>query len=218
MDDVYFEQHILREVETNPSYYVEQVIDPVAAELRTTVPYTAEKAKAIIAAFNRTGPILDQGKTNIILSDAAPELAQMGIRYVNDIREKYAAGVRLFEPYFPSNQRAALRSSASKAAKDLEDYGNWMEANLGLMKGHASVGKDNLEWFLKHVNFVPWTMDEMLFLGEQEKNRFLMSIEIEETKNKGLDELTMPTDRRMDRLVPADLFANQILVKKERLN
>lgn len=193
MDDVYFEQYILNEVETNPAYYVEQAIDPLAAELRTTVPYSDEKATAIIAAFDRTGAIVDQARRNIVLQDAAPELAQMGIRYVEDIRDKYTAGVTLFEPHFPAAKRAALRSAATRAARDLEAYGKWMQANLGKMKGEAHVGKANLLWFMRRVNFVPWSLDELLSLAEHEKNRFLMSIEIEETKNAGLKELTMPT-------------------------
>lgn len=193
MDDVYFEQHILREVETNPSYYVEQAINPVAAELRTTVPYSEEKAAAIIAAFERTGAVLEQAKKNIVLKDAAPEFAEMGIRHVTDIRDKYAAGIRLFELHFPSAQRASLRSAAAKAARDLEDYGKWMQSRIGDMEGQANVGRQNMEWFINRVNFVPWTIEEMLHLGEQEKNRFLMSIEIEESRNAGLKELTMPT-------------------------
>jgi hypothetical protein len=61
------------------------------------------------------------------------------------------------------------------------------------MKGRPNVGQKNMEWYFSRVNFVPWTVDELLYLGEQEKNRFLMSIEIEESKNSGLKELTMPT-------------------------
>ncbi len=101
MDDVYFEQHILREVETNPGYYVEQAINGVAREIPDVVPFSTETAEAIITAFERTGPIVDQGTKNIIVPDASPELAAMGIRHVSNIREKYAAGVELFEPHFP---------------------------------------------------------------------------------------------------------------------
>ena len=72
MDDVYFEQHILREVETNPGYYVEQAVNGVAREMRDVVPYSDEKADAIIAAFERTAGIVEQGPRNIILADAAP--------------------------------------------------------------------------------------------------------------------------------------------------
>jgi hypothetical protein len=195
MDDVYFEQYILREVETNPAYYIEQAINGVAREIPDVVPYDAETAEAIIAAFERTGPIVEQGPTSISLSDASPELAAMGIRHVKDIRQKYAAGIELFEPHFPASHRRELRRTASKAARQLEDYGKWIERNIDRMQGDANIGQKNMLWFYKRVNFVPWSREELLNLGEQEKNRFLMSIEIEETKNKGLRELTMPTTK-----------------------
>lgn len=193
MDDVYFEQYILREVETNAGYYIEQAIDGVAREIPDVVPYSVETAEAIIAAFARTRAIVEQGPRNIILDDASPELASMGLRNVVDIREKYEAGVELFEPHFPESHRRELRSSVADAARAIEAYGTWIERNLGSMKGAANVGPENMIWYFNRVNFVPWTREELLSLGEHEKNRFLMSIEIEETKNRGLRELTMPT-------------------------
>ena len=193
MDDVYFEQHILREVETNPAYYIEQAINGVAREIPNVVPYSTETAEAIITAFEKTGPIVEQGPKNIIVPDASPDLAAMGTRHVSDIREKYAAGVELFEPHFPASHRRDLRRAASAAARELEDYGEWIGRNMDRMQGDANVGQENMLWFFNRVNFVPWTRDELMSLGEHEKNRFLMSIVIEETKNKGLKELTLPT-------------------------
>ncbi|MGB5345611.1 MAG: hypothetical protein WBN23_05550, partial [Woeseia sp.] len=193
MDDVWFEQHVLREVETNAGWYVEQAINGVAQEIPGVVPYSSETADAIIAAFKRTAAIVGQAQRTLILADAAPELARMGLRNLEEIGEKYAAGVELFSPHFPASKRRALKQAATEAARELEDYGRWIEQNLGRMQGNANVGTENMLWFFRRVNFVPWTREEILNLGEQEKNRFLMSVEIEETKNKGLDELTMPT-------------------------
>ena len=193
MDDVYFEQHILREVETNPSFYVEQAVNGVAREMGDVVPYSDEKADAIIAAFERTAGILEQGPANIIFQDAAPELGQVGIRHVKDIRDRYAAGVALLEPHFPRSRRAKLRAAASGAAEALADYGKWIEENLGKMQGRPNVGRANMEWYFRRVNFAPWNVDELLAMGEFEKNRFLMSIAVEEKRNEGLPELRMPT-------------------------
>ena len=161
--------------------------------MRAIVPYSEEKADAIIAAFERTAGIVQQGPDNIVIAAAAPELAQAGIRHVQDIRDKYAAGVSLMVPHFPRSHRARLRAAATDAARALEGYGDWIEENLGKMQGQANVGKENLEWYLKRVNFAPWSIEEQLAMGEFEKNRFLMSIEIEEKINEGLKPLTMPT-------------------------
>ena len=193
MDDVYFEQ---------ASCAKSRPIRATTSSRRSTASPTSSRARCRTAprpptrssrAFERTGPILAQGPKTIVLADAAPELAKMGLRNVEDIRGKYAAGVKLFEPHFPASHRARLKTAADKAARDLESYGKWISSNLGQMKGKPNVGKQNMEWYFKRVNLNPWSIAETQAMGEFEKNRFLRSIEIEEKKNAGLKELTMPT-------------------------
>jgi len=193
MDDTDWEHRVLRETVKNPFFYIEQAFDGVRAEMGAVVPYSAEKAEAIIKAFERAGPIVEQGPKNIVLAEAAPEFGRIGIREVTDIRQKYVAGVRLMEPHFPASHRGRLGTAAQQAAEALEKYGRWIEANLPQMKGQPHVGRQNLEWLLKRIYFVPWSHDELLYMAELEMNRFRMMIEIEEKKNQGLKPLTMPT-------------------------
>ena len=40
MDDVYFEQHVLREVETNAGYYIEQAVNGVASKIPSEIPFS----------------------------------------------------------------------------------------------------------------------------------------------------------------------------------
>ena len=193
LDDVYFEHRILREFETNAGFYVEHAINGVAREMGDIVPYSEEKAEAIIAAFERTDGILQQGLENIILEDAAPELAHASLRHVEDIRVKYAAGVDLLEPHLPESHRDRLRTAATDAAIALEQNGEWIERNLPNMQGAPNVGIDNMEWYFERVNFSPWNTGELLAMGEYEKNRFLMSIAVEEKLNEGMKDIRMPT-------------------------
>ena len=193
LDDVYFEHHILREIETNAGFYIDQAINGVAREMGEDVPYSDETADAIIAAFERTDGILQQGPENIVFEDAAPELGQASLRHVADIGEKYAAGVDLLEPHFPESKRERLRTASANAALALQRYGEWIEQNLPMMQGEPNVGRTNMEWYFERVNFSPWNVEELLAMGEFEKNRFLMSIAVEETRNEGLNDLRMPT-------------------------
>ncbi len=193
MNDVEFEHRVLRDTTMNPSYYIEQAIGGVQDEMGAVVPYSVETAQAVIAAFERTGPIVEQGPKNIVLTEAAADLCKRGLRHIKDIRQNYAAGVSLLEPHFPPTHRDRLRAAAEEAAVALERYGEWIQANLSRMKGQPHVGRENLEWLLENVYYVPWSIEEMLFMAELEKHRFLMSVEIEEKKNEGLKELTMPT-------------------------
>ena len=193
MDDVWFEHQVLREVQTNPLYYAEQAVNAVAEAIPGVVPYDEETAEDIVAALERTAPILEQARRNLRFDEAAPELADAAIKHLDNIEAKYRAGVELFSPHFPVDRRASLERAAGDAAKALSAYRQWLVKHRGDMRGQAHVGEEALYWFMRRVNFVPWSREELLSLAEHEKNRFLMSIEIEETKNAGLPELTMPT-------------------------
>lgn len=173
MDEVDFTHRVDRQIHRNPAFYVEVVINGMAAEMRSVVPYPVEKAEAIIGAFERTGLIVEQGPMNIILAEASADLARFGLRHLVDIRQKYAAGVKLMEPHFPSTHRARLVQASEKAGEALASYGRWIESHLSEMKGKAHIGRANLDWYYKRVNFVPWSLEELLFLGETEENRLL---------------------------------------------
>lgn len=193
MDDVQFEHAVLREIHVNPSFYIEQAINRMSATMGATVPYGEEVAESIITAFEQMRPILEQGPQNLVLDEAAAELGEAALMHMEDMRSEFEAGVELLRPHFPEAHRERLAAAADDAAGAVEEYAEWVGAHLQEMHGDPHVGRDDLEWFLKRVNYVPWGIDELLYLGEIEKNRFLMSIEVEEHENRGLPELDMPT-------------------------
>ena len=198
MDYVDWQHQVLRDTIINPFFYVEQAFDGVRSVIGTyrsaaVVPYSEEKADALIAAFARTGPIVEQAPKNLVLAEAAPEFGQRVVRELRNIRDKYRASAKLFSPHVPQNRRDRLMAAAEQAAAALETYSEWVETNLSKMKGQPHVGRENLEWYLKRIHYVPWGYDELLLMGELEESRFRMMIEIEEKKNRGLKPLTMPT-------------------------
>ena len=198
MDDVDWQHQVLRETIKNPFFYVEQAFNSVPSVIgayrsAVVVPYSEETADAIIAAFGRTAPIVEQAAKNLVLAEAAPDFGRRVVRELEDIREKYAAGAKLLEPHMPESHRGRLMAAAEEAASALENYRQWVESNLPQMKGQPHVGRENLEWLLKRIYFIPWSYDELLLMAELEEDRFTMMIEIEEKKNRGLKPLTMPT-------------------------
>ncbi len=198
MDYVDWQHQVLRETVKNPFLYVEQAFNGVRAEIGTyrsakVVPFSEEKADALIDAFARTGPIVEQAPENLVLAEAAPEFGQRVVRELKNIREKYQASATLMAQHVPQSRRDRLVATAEQAAVALETYGKWVEANLPQMKGQPHVGRENLEWYLRRIYYLPWSYDELLLMGQLEENRFRMMIEIEEKKNRGLKPLTMPT-------------------------
>ncbi len=76
MDDVDWQHQVLRETIKNPFFYIEQVFNSVRAVIGTyrsaaVVPYSGEKADALIAAFARTGPIVEQAPKNLVLAEVS---------------------------------------------------------------------------------------------------------------------------------------------------
>lgn len=200
MDFVDWQHRVLREPAKNPYFYVEQALNGVRKEIgtyrsATVVPYSEEKADALIAAFERTGPIVEQAPQILVLAEAAPEFGRMVVRELQNIREKYRASAELFAEHVPQDRRDRLMAAAMQAGTALKTYREWVEANLGKMQGQPHVGRENLEWYLKRIHFLPWSYDELLLMGQLEESRFRMMIEIEEKKNRGLKPLTMPTSK-----------------------
>ena len=199
MDEVDWQHQVVRETIKNPYFYLEQALDGVRAEIGTyrrggLLPNTSEeKADALIAAFARMGPIVEQAPKNLVLAESAAHFGRMVIRESQSIREKYKASAKLFAERIPQNRRDRLITTAEQAAEAMVTYAQWVETNLSQMKGQPHVGRENLDWYLKRLYFVPWNHDELLLMGQMEEHRFRMMIEIEEKKNRGLKPLTMPT-------------------------
>ena len=199
MDDVDWQHQVLRESITNPYFYFEQALNGVRAEIGTIrrgglLPNTSEeKSDALIAAFARMGPIVEQAPTNLVLAESAAHFGRMVIRESQSIQEKFKASAELFAERIPQNRRDRLIDTAEQAAEAIVTYAQWVEENLSKMKGQPHVGRENLDWYLKRLFFIPWNHDELLLMGEMEEHRFRMMVEIEEKKNRGLKPLTMPT-------------------------
>ena len=200
MDDVDWQHQVVRETIKNPYFYLEQALDGVRTEIGTyrrggLLPNTSEeKADALIAAFERMGLIVEQAPKNLVLAESAAHFGRMVIRESQSIREKYKASAKLFAERIPQNRRDRLMAAAEQAAEAMVTYAQWVETNLSQMKGQPHVGRENLDWYLKRLYFIPWNHDELLLMGEMEEHRFRMMIEIEEKKNRGLKPLTMPTN------------------------
>jgi hypothetical protein len=199
MDDVDWQHQVLRESITNPYFYFEQALNGVRAEIGTIrrgglLPNTSEeKSDALIAAFARMRPIVEQAPTNLVLAESAAHFGRMVIRESQSIQEKFKASAELFAERIPQNRRDRLIDTAEQAAEAIVTYAQWVEENLSKMKGQPHVGRENLDWYLKRLFFIPWNHDELLLMGEMEEHRFRMMVEIEEKKNRGLKPLTMPT-------------------------
>ena len=85
---------------------------------------------------------------------------------------------------------AAIRA----ARKASEDFAGWVSAEAPRRTGPSGVGKDNYNWYMRHVTLNPHDWDEQVVLLQRELDRALASLRLEETRNRALPPIVEISD------------------------
>lgn len=207
MDQLEWELYVIKQWSRNPGYYVNLAIDNVGRHLTggrvlgerpNLMPYSDEQAKNILKALKDTKKILDQGRKN--LSEIVPELADvvqtqpsagwplpdMEKGHLNNIVEHFAQWAETTKKYFPDAEAKEIVSAAVQAGDQIKKFGVWLEMNRTKMKGNYFIGKDRVNWYLRHVFLIPYDYDQLLLMAEQERARAISYLQFELHKNRHL--------------------------------
>jgi hypothetical protein len=82
-----------------------------------------------------------------------------------------------------------LRDAAAKAREASEAFIDWMKAEAPKKTGPSGVGKDNYDWYMKHVRLTPFGWDEQVSYLRRELERSRASLALEEFRNRNLPPL-----------------------------
>ncbi|MBE3143190.1 MAG: DUF885 family protein [Planctomycetes bacterium] len=210
MDKLEWELYVVRQTTRNPGFYVDQAIDNVSrlltggrvlGERPVLMPYTRDRARAILKALDETETILEQGRRN--LTEMVPELAEATLRFpggawptadwdaghLNQIVENYRRWAEITVKHFPPEEGEQLVPAAVRAAERLLAFGGWLEKNRNRMTGSYIIGKDVLDWYIRHTFLMPYTSDQLIALAEIERARALSWLQFEEQKNRPLPKI-----------------------------
>jgi len=80
----------------------------------------------------------------------------------------------------------ALLAAIRNARIATEDFARWVKAEAPKRTGPSGVGKDNYNWYLKHVLLSPYDFDQQQVLLQRELDRSLASVRLEEVRNRAL--------------------------------
>ncbi|MGK2911625.1 MAG: hypothetical protein ACSLE1_17755 [Sphingobium sp.] len=105
--------------------------------------------------------------------------------------------MRSLEGYRPAKIAGAstklLRAiTAARVATD--EFARWIAAEAPSRKGPSGVGKDNYNWYLKHVQLNPYTWEDQRLLLQRELDRSLASLRLEELRNRNLPPISEISD------------------------
>jgi hypothetical protein len=202
MDDLDFDLNVTREVSRNPDFYIEEAARAVSRNVggryqsgpTVTVPYDAKRADAILAGLKSTAAIVDQAPKN--LSEAVPEMADMAIERLADVRKDYDEFARVVSPHVPEAQRAQIGPAADEAGAAMEKYREWLKANRSKMTAPYTIGRKAFEWYVRRVLMMPYDSEQLLTQAAMERDRGWAFLALEQQKNRALPKIGPARDNR----------------------
>jgi Bacterial protein of unknown function (DUF885) len=187
-----FDHRVLRPWANNPAFYVtvfwEESDQPAregplaqgAVELWSyTFPLSPEDAARIDAGIRAIPGLLAQARGNLLGNGR-----DLWIYGAKAIRQQSADLATLAGKLggAPTN----LETDVERAKKATDELAAWLDAQAGSKTGPSGVGIENYDWYLKHVQLVPYTWAEEVALMERELARSWALLAMEELKNASL--------------------------------
>lgn len=197
-----FELRVMRPTSRNPSFYVNAAIDNIGRHLTggrymrgEEMPYSRDRAQAILKALADTHAILAQGRAN--LTEIVPELVQVAMLHpgggyytkggeLEHIEANLAKWASLTAEHFPQPEAAQLPPTAAKAARELKAFGDWLQQNRDRWTGKGAIGIDALNWYTRNVLLMPYDAAQLDLMARMERARSLTMLQLEQQKNRHL--------------------------------
>ena len=113
------------------------------------------------------------------LTDMKGDLVQLGLAH-------HAIEARLYDRMattLAADARLAKKARAAAAAS--RAFGQWLAEMHPRVPAKAGIGRAAFAWYLRHVLYYPWGIDEMAVLGEREWQRSMAFLKMEEHEHRG---------------------------------
>lgn len=192
-----FDHRVLKPWANNPGFYVtvfnEESDQPAregpfalgAVELWSyPLPLAPESASAIAAGLKSIPALLAQARVN--LTGNQRDLWVWGTKALRDQSQTLAD----FGAGLDAKAPAELKTNVDAARKATDDLVAWLDARAASKTGPSGVGIANYDWYLKHLQLVPYTWAEVVALMERELARSQALLAMEEIRNAALPPLT----------------------------
>ncbi len=201
MNGLDFDQRVRKPWANDPAFYVtfypsrsdqplrEGPVPEGAIELWTyTFPLSPGDANTLDAAIQTIPPFLEQARTN--LTGNGKDLWTYGAGRLRDQSAALAAFAARV-----AGTPGSLAQDVQRAKAATDDFASWVEAQAATKSGTSGVGIENYDWYLKHVQLVPYTWRDEIALMQRELDRAHATLDMLEQRDAKLPVLEPIADR-----------------------
>lgn len=194
-----FQHRVLQPWARDPGHYVDMLLRLAFLDL----PIPPERLPVYQAQLKNVPTLLEHARTN--LTKPSGEFARFALFYLEN-----TGGVNNREPRRPvlprgaigwyrdlveqaSQKQPELVDDAKRALAGVESYRDWIKANMSKWTEPGRIGLEHYAWYLRHVKYIPLTVEQIRWIGQAEWDRTRAFLAIEQNRNKinGVPELTM---------------------------
>ncbi len=222
IDEQDFILNVTRPWASDPVFYVDQMLQLTFVNF----PVSGQDLQDLRTRLQAIPRIVQQAQAH--LTDVAADNADLaifnlttpdGVGHGHPYREVPPAGViGWYEDLLGRTREAQpdLTVDVATALGAVKAFHGWLTSNRGRMTAPNGVGKEALDWFLKHAKMIPYTSDEIVTLSQRELERTWASYALDRHRNRKLPELELARSREEyhRRLADTDARIRQFLVEE----
>ncbi|MFQ5770232.1 MAG: DUF885 family protein [bacterium] len=186
IERVNWELNILRSPHRNPDFYVQQTLGVLYELLLIHSPMTDERAHNIIVRLKSFPATIGHAKQN--LDEPVKAFANIALVNLQDVRNRLNKSSNALKKLMKKSFHSDLDQAVKNAAHALETYISWIEKKKPNMSNEFSVGREGYEYFLRKIALMPYTPQELLFMGQLEWNRSVVFDVCERLRNVDIPE------------------------------
>lgn len=223
LDQHQFLLDVSRPWSRDPGFYVDQMLRITFTEL----PVSGDDLRDLKTRLAAIPLLVDQARRN--LTEVAADYADLavfnlttadGVGHGYPYRATPPPGVLGWYNDFLARAQAkqpALRPDIIAARDAIQGYLDWLRENRGEMTAQAGVGRENFNWYLKHVKLMPYDAENIVTLGQRELDRLWALYALERHRNRNLPELEISdsADEYQRRIDETDALVREFLVKED---
>jgi len=207
----------------DPGFYVDQMLRITFTEL----PVSGNELRDLKTRLAAIPLLVEQAKRN--LTEVAADYADLaifnlttadGVGHGYPYRATPPPGVLGWYNDFlgrAEDRQPALRQDILAARDAIQGYLDWLRENRGEMTAQAGVGRENFNWYLKHVKLMPYDAEDIVTLGKRELDRLWALYALERHRNRNLPELEISdsAEEYQRRIDETDELVREFLVEED---